>query len=104
MILEHSAVCKVLTFPFVFFRDVHKQTVIVRDESLQTIFSGKKKSHLVTNLWAHSYYLVKFVNMLKFDDTWKAYANNFPSLLCNKGKSLAMLKYSRNVWDENISG
>lgn len=72
MILELSVVCKLQIFPFVFFRDVHKQTAIVRDESLQTIFSGNKKGHLVTNLWAHLYYLVPFLNKLKFYKTWKA--------------------------------
>lgn len=72
MILEFSVVFTLQTCSFVFFRDVHKQTAIVRDESLQTIFSGNKKGHLFTNLWAHLYYLVPLMNMLKFYETWKA--------------------------------
>lgn len=58
MIVELSAAgnCRLVLLSF---RDVHKQKAVVRDESLQTIFSGNKRGHLVAGfeaictIWCH---------------------------------------------------
>lgn len=73
MILDLSVVCELQNFPFVcfFFRDVHKQTVIVRDESLQTILSGNKKGLYVYQS-LNPPIVVVFMNMLKLYEICKA--------------------------------